>query len=122
MRDAMFCDHANEMPSGGCPCDPECYCRHEGSCAEGRINKNAWKESWQPPKNSSHKRVGQGFRVGNTMFVTYPDEYIEIVDKNGQKIEVMLDDLLFFAADYVRKKRIEKLNQLSVNDILNIGD
>ncbi len=28
---AMFCEHANEVPMG-CPCRPDCYCRHEGSC------------------------------------------------------------------------------------------
>lgn len=25
-RGAMFCEHANEVPTGACPCPPSCYC------------------------------------------------------------------------------------------------
>lgn len=30
-RSAIYCGHANEMPSV-CRCDEDCYCRVEGSC------------------------------------------------------------------------------------------
>lgn len=32
---AVFCDHANEVPSR-CPCPPECYCREKGNTCSRR--------------------------------------------------------------------------------------
>lgn len=34
-RSAMFCEHANEVPTGACPCDKDCYCK-EHTC-KGRV-------------------------------------------------------------------------------------
>lgn len=35
-RSAVFCQHANEVPTGPCPCDKECYCK-EHTC-RGRVS------------------------------------------------------------------------------------
>lgn len=35
-RSPIFCEHANEVPTGPCPCDRECYCK-EHTC-KGRVS------------------------------------------------------------------------------------
>lgn len=30
-KSPIYCEHANEMPSSGCPCDADCYCK-DHSC------------------------------------------------------------------------------------------
>jgi len=31
VRNSIFCEHANENPSGPCPCDDDCFCKQPGN-------------------------------------------------------------------------------------------